>query len=74
MSGLSPLYAPQQTFQSTSFPFTEPNKEEIAERNAIVGSLKYCRDFPSELPPLTVSRREIRTEPKRVKFADGVSA
>jgi hypothetical protein len=37
--------------QSTSFPFAEPNQAEIAEHNEIVGSLKYCRDFPSELPP-----------------------
>jgi hypothetical protein len=36
--------------QSKSFPFTKPSEAEIAEHNAIVGSLKYCRDFP-ELPP-----------------------
>lgn len=38
--------------QSTSFPFTEPTEAEIADHIAIVGSLKYCRDFPLELPPL----------------------
>lgn len=37
--------------QSKAFPFTKPSEAEIAEHNAIVGSLKYCRDFPSDLPP-----------------------
>ena len=39
------------SLQSTAFPFTEPTKAEVSQHNAIVGSLKYCRDFPSELPP-----------------------
>jgi len=39
--------------QSTSFPFSKPSEAEIAEHNEIVGSLKYCHDFPSELPPLS---------------------
>jgi hypothetical protein len=38
--------------QSKSFPFTEPNEAEIAEHRAIIESIKYCRDFPSELAPL----------------------
>ena len=38
--------------QSASFPFTEPTEEEVTEHRAILESLKYCRDFPSELPPL----------------------
>jgi hypothetical protein len=38
--------------QSKSFPFTEPNEAEIAEHRAIIESIKYCRDFPSEPPPL----------------------
>ena len=37
--------------QSVDFPFTKPTPAEIAEHKAIVESLKYCRDFPSELPP-----------------------
>ena len=40
--------------QSKSFPFTEPNEAEIAEHRAIIESIKYCRDFPSERPPLPV--------------------
>jgi hypothetical protein len=42
--------------QSKSFPVTEPNRAEIDEHNAIIDSLKYCRDFPSELPPLQDAR------------------
>jgi hypothetical protein len=34
--------------QGTSFPFKEqPTKAEVAEHQAIVGSLVYCRDAPS---------------------------
>lgn len=39
--------------QSTSFPFTEPRAEEVAEHNAIIKSLKFCRDFPGDEPPPT---------------------
>ena len=38
--------------QSVTFPSTTPTEVEIAQHNAIVNSLKYCRDFPSERPPL----------------------
>ena len=38
--------------QSVSFPLTQPNAGELAEHQAIIDSLKYCRDFPSELPPV----------------------
>jgi hypothetical protein len=38
--------------QSKSFPFANPTEAEITEHNTVVGSLKYCRDFPSELPPV----------------------
>ena len=38
--------------QSKSFPCTKPTEEEIAEHNAIMHSLKYCRDFSFEPPPL----------------------
>lgn len=38
--------------QSIEFPRTEPDTEERTQHNAIIGSLKYCRDFPREDPPL----------------------
>ena len=38
--------------QSKSFPVTEPTQAEVEEHNAIISSIKYCRDFPTELPPL----------------------
>ena len=38
--------------QSKSWPLTKPSPAEVAEHNAVVNSLKYCRDFPSERPPL----------------------
>jgi len=38
--------------QSKSFPFTEPSEAEIAEHRTIIESIRYCPDFPSELPPL----------------------
>jgi len=37
--------------QSTSFPMTEPTKEEIAEHEAIVESLRNCRDSPNPEVP-----------------------
>jgi hypothetical protein len=37
--------------QSKMFPVTEPTQAEIAEHDAVVRSLKYCRDFPGEKPP-----------------------
>ena len=37
--------------QSLAFPLTKPTEAEIAEHQAIIGSIKYCRDFPSDLPP-----------------------
>jgi hypothetical protein len=37
--------------QSKAFPVTEPSEDEIVEHGAIIESLRYCRDFPSEIPP-----------------------
>jgi hypothetical protein len=40
------------SLQSIAFPYTEPTQSEKDEHNAIIGSLKYCRYFPSDAPPL----------------------
>lgn len=37
--------------QSVKFPYTEPTQSEKDEHKAIIASLKYCRDFPSDMPP-----------------------
>jgi len=37
--------------QSAAFPLATPNATELAEHAAIINSLKYSRDFPSEAPP-----------------------
>jgi hypothetical protein len=37
--------------QSKVFPVTIPTETEIAEHKAIIASIKYCKDFPRELPP-----------------------
>ena len=42
--------------QSNSFPVTEPNQAEMEEHNAIIGSIKYCRDLPTESPSLPPAR------------------
>jgi len=37
--------------QALSDRTTQPSPTEIEEHKAIIGSLKFCRDYPSELPP-----------------------
>ena len=38
--------------QSIEFPRAEPDYDERAEHTAIIQSLTYSRDFPTEYPPL----------------------
>lgn len=38
--------------QSVEFPRAEPDEDERAEHKAIIQSLRYSRDFPTEAAPL----------------------
>ena len=55
--------------QSKSFPFTEPSEAEIAEHRTIIESIRYCRDFPSELPPRPELRYRFYSSPAASKPA-----
>ena len=37
--------------QSVAFPRCDPSDEERRQHTEIIGSLRYCRDFPNEMPP-----------------------